>query len=141
MKEGEIKKRPQAQIRVADGAGGMAPVKDLRFDIGDWPIQLTVPADRAMDGKNLLPFLTGASKAALHDSLFWDGYEGKRAARLGRWKLVDNDGKLELFDIEADPGEKSNLAAREPDRVTQLKAAFDAWRKPLPPRIGKGGGK
>ena len=36
-----------AEIVVADGAGGMRPVVDLRFEEGEWPIQFDVPADDA----------------------------------------------------------------------------------------------
>lgn len=41
------KQKPSAQIQVADGAGGMRPVADLRFDDGEWPIGLVVPANDA----------------------------------------------------------------------------------------------
>jgi len=38
------KQKSTAQIRVADGAGGMRPVADLRFETGEWPTELVVPA-------------------------------------------------------------------------------------------------
>ena len=41
------KQKPSAQIQVADGAGGMRPVADLRFEAGEWPIELVVPAKDA----------------------------------------------------------------------------------------------
>jgi hypothetical protein len=37
------KQKPSAQIQVADGASGMRPVTDLRFEAGDWPIELVIP--------------------------------------------------------------------------------------------------
>src|SRR5690242_15046030 len=43
------KRKTQATILVADGAGGMAPVADLRFDSAAWPIHFVVPADFADD--------------------------------------------------------------------------------------------
>jgi hypothetical protein len=36
-----------AQVFVSDGAGGMRPVEDLRFEEGEWPIDLEEPPDRA----------------------------------------------------------------------------------------------
>jgi hypothetical protein len=36
-----------AQVFVADGASGMRPVDDLRFEKGEWPIDRVVPANRA----------------------------------------------------------------------------------------------
>lgn len=41
------RRKMQATVRVADGAGGMVAVDDLRFAIGEWPIHFEVPADRA----------------------------------------------------------------------------------------------
>jgi hypothetical protein len=38
--------KPKATIMVADGAGGMMRVTDLRFEKGDWPITFEVPPDR-----------------------------------------------------------------------------------------------
>ncbi len=97
------------------------------------------PAGRVHDGKDLSAALEGRPRSPVHDRLFWDGDEEKRAVRMGRWKLVDNAGKLELFDLESDPSEKADLAARQPDRVRELKAEFDRWRAEMKPRIGKGG--
>ncbi len=37
------KQKSSAQIHVADGAGGMRPVADLRFEAGEWPIELVIP--------------------------------------------------------------------------------------------------
>jgi hypothetical protein len=41
------KQKSNAQIHVADGAGGMRPVADLRFDDGQWPIELVIPGKDA----------------------------------------------------------------------------------------------
>ena len=42
-----LKQKSSAQIHVADGAGGMRQVADLRFEAGEWPIRLVVPAKDA----------------------------------------------------------------------------------------------
>lgn len=96
-----------------------------------------MPAGR--DGRNMLPVLTGKAKGPLHEALFWDGAEEKTAVRSGRWKLVNNRGKIELFDLEQDVSEKNDLAAQKPEIVAQLRQKFDAWSKTNAPRIGKGG--
>jgi hypothetical protein len=34
---------------------------------------------------------------------------------------------VQLFDLASDPQEKTDLAAKYPDKVTALKQSFDAW--------------
>lgn len=41
------KQKSSAQFHVADGAGGMRQVADLRFETGEWPIELVVSAKHA----------------------------------------------------------------------------------------------
>jgi hypothetical protein len=38
------KQKSGARVHVADGAGGMRQVTDLRFEAGEWPIEVIVPA-------------------------------------------------------------------------------------------------
>ncbi len=97
----------------------------------------TLPGDRAYDGRNLLNAVTGQSASPLHSELFWDGDEGKTAVRSGRFKLVDNSGKKELFDLEKDPGEKNDLATVMPEVVARLSASFTRWRGDMAPRIAR----
>lgn len=56
------------------------------------------------------------------------------AVREGRWKALTNadGGRVELFDLGADPGEARDLAADRPEVAGRLKAAALAWRKTLP---------
>ena len=53
--------------------------------------------------------------------------------RAGRWKLLEffEDGRLELYDLESDPGEERDLAAEQPERVNQLHAEMRRWREAL----------
>ena len=89
-----------------------------------------------------LPPLDGQSQwgmiqdPALHGGreslLYWHGREGFQAIRMGRWKLfpVGSHASLEeggpdgqkpaLFDLEQDPGERINLAAKYPQRVEHM---------------------
>jgi arylsulfatase A-like enzyme len=94
-----------------------------------------LPPGRTYDGKNLLPYLTGKTPGPIHEWLFWDGDEGRRAVRHLRWKLVDNNGKVQLFDLEADVSEKNDISAKHPEMVQRLRAALEEWRKKNAPRI------
>ena len=61
--------------------------------------------------------------------LAWE-HEGNRAIREGRWKLVARgDGGWELYDIEADPVELTDLAGKNPDRVKSLSAKWHEWAR------------
>jgi len=91
------------------------------------------------EGRNLLPVLTGQAKGPVHEALFWDGAEEKTAVRSGRWKLVNNRGKIELFDLAQDVSEKNDLAAQKPEIVARLRRQFEEWSRANAPRIGKGG--
>jgi hypothetical protein len=41
------KQKSSVEIHITDGAGGMRPVSDLRFETAEWPIELVVPAKDA----------------------------------------------------------------------------------------------
>ncbi len=96
---------------------------------------IALPSGRHYDGKSLLPLLSGNSEAPLHEALFWDADEPKRAVRMGDWKLVDNGGAPQLYNLAEDVSEKNDLAAKHPDKVPQLQARFSAWRRQMKPRI------
>lgn len=90
------------------------------------------------DGVSLRAVLGGATPVSR--TFFWHyphyggqgGFPGG-AMREGNWKLIEwyEDGGLELFDLNADPGERHNLAGAQPATVQELHAKFVAWRKEL----------
>ena len=62
-----------------------------------------------------------------------------RWIRSGNFKLIVPSGKsawgdylseTALFDVVADPDEKTNLAARQPDMVKLMRTQLDAWWTP-----------
>jgi arylsulfatase A-like enzyme len=75
----------------------------------------------AFDGKDL------KRKAPI----FWE-HIGGRAVRDGKWKLVSLRGApddWELYDIEADRTEMNNVAAKHPQIVERMAAAWHVWSK------------
>src|SRR5262249_50090424 len=83
-------------------------------------VQITPP-----EGKSLLPAF--ANGPVERDYLAWE-HERNRAVRAGKWKLVaTRGGAWELYDLDADRNELTDLAAKHPDRVKELAAKWDAW--------------
>ena len=94
----------------------------------------TLPADRIIDGVNLLPFLGADAKLQPPRPLFWrDG--PYRAVQDQGWKLIvsERPKKDWLFDLAADPTEKLNLAAQQPQQLARLKALLQAHHAQMPP--------
>ena len=56
-----------------------------------------------------------------------------------RWHLVSPDGgrepKWQLFDVPADPGEKTDVAAANLDVVASLARSYDAWWRDVQPML------
>ena len=122
--------------RLPAGVAYDAPVSSL--DIFATALALAgvpAPSEKKPDGVNLIPYLSGESKATPHDRLFWRTDGGKaRAVREGRWKLVRLEGKpAELYDLDADLGETSDVAAREPQVARQLAERIEVWDGELIP--------
>ncbi|MEZ5326535.1 MAG: sulfatase-like hydrolase/transferase [Verrucomicrobiales bacterium] len=82
-----------------------------------------------LEGISLVSVVTGEAGAGTNDErvLCWE-HEGNRAVRRGRWKLVaSNKDRWELYDLEADRTEQTNLATAEPDVVAELRSLYEAW--------------
>ena len=55
------------------------------------------------------------------------------ALRQGKWKLHEyfEDGRLELYDLSSDIGERKNLAASHPEKAAELLKQLKQWRTEL----------
>jgi arylsulfatase A-like enzyme len=110
---------------------------------------ITAPAN--LDGVNLLPYVLGKADGVPHPQLCWlfnDHKEWRipgrdtnlarplRAIREGNFKLVmEGDNAPELYDLAADPGEATNLAAGHPERVARMKRDYGMWREQMKPQV------
>jgi arylsulfatase A-like enzyme len=118
-------KWPNALPRGVENAGPVAGI-DI-FATAAAAAGAPLPADRVIDGVDLLPFATGARTGRPHEVLFWrSGHY--RVVRAGDWKLQLSERPKQawLFDLANDPTERTNLAEREPARVAELTKRLDA---------------
>ncbi len=95
---------------------------------------VTLPADRPIDGINLLPHARGEAQGAEREALFWRSH-GLKVVLAEGWKLQvdERQDKRWLFDLASDPTERRDLADREPDRVASLQARLDRHDRELGP--------
>ncbi|CAN0014612.1 unnamed protein product, partial [Chrysoparadoxa australica] len=97
-----------------------------------------LPSDRKFDGKSLVPLILGEQDGPLHESLFWDGDEDKWAVREGDFKLVkNNQGKIELYNLAKDIGEKNDIISEHTELADRLKNRYDEWRAEMKSPMGK----
>ncbi len=94
-----------------------------------------VPADRKIDGKDIWPLLAGRTKESPHEALFYFNGNRLEAVRCGPWKLAIAPQALctpnaqpvkhtgpRLYNLDADIGEKIDVAAEHPQIVKRLQA-------------------
>ena len=104
-----------------------------------------IPVPGHFQGISLVPMIQGSSRTERR--IFSEGVVHHKKAYWpvividGAWKYhFDSKGTSpdELYDLESDPGETVNLAAKEPDLVERLKGiAEDYLDKAPPPKIEK----
>ena len=111
-----------------------------------------------LDGTSVTPLLFGDGgpvQGQARKPLYWHfpGYLGSGkdvwrttpggSIRSGDWKLIEffETGKSELYNLKDDIGEKTDLAAKQPERAKELRDALAAWRKsvnaPMPAKREK----
>jgi arylsulfatase A len=115
-----------------------------------------------IDGRDIWPLITNRRAAAPHDALYFYWGTELHAIRSGKWKLhlphpyqsleaPGHDGmpgkyvrlqlELSLFDLERDPQEATNVAARNPSVVSRLMDLAERARDDLGDSLTKRAGK
>ncbi len=94
----------------------------------------TVDPAWKLDGVDILPFVKGENSGRPHSTLYWR-IDGMWAIRQGDMKLVcaEKGRATELFDLAADTGEQTNIAAAQPAKVAELQRLWDEWNTSLVP--------
>jgi arylsulfatase A len=113
-----------------------------------WDVMPTVAeitgteAPEGIDGISFAPTLLGRADAQRkHAYLYWEfpSYGGQQAVRIGPWKGVrqnmlrrnnEDPLKVELYNLEDDPGETNDVADMHPDLVAKLRRIMREGRMP-----------
>jgi arylsulfatase A-like enzyme len=104
-------------------------------------------ADQTLDGVSFLPVLKQPRAALAREAIYWHfpGYlqsyvhpKGWRttpvgAIHAGDFKLLEffEEGRVELYNVRQDIGEKNNLAGKQPKKTRELREKLAAWRKEI----------
>lgn len=92
-----------------------------------------VPVPAHLDGLSFRGLLAG-THAPRHDHLVWNRPRKMQAIRRGRWKLIrfaphiagaGPEGRVELYDLSADPGERHDVAATRIELADELMLVLD----------------
>lgn len=134
-------------IRTGDGQTGTTDVLAIGTDFYPTLLDLCGIAsrpDQHVDGKSLAPVLTSnptaQSEADLEllnkRTLYWhyphygnQGGDPSSIIRKGDWKLISylEEDKVELYNVDDDIGEQTNVASAHPEKVTTMKAELKRW--------------
>lgn len=140
-------------------AGGLSGGKRFAGRIGYIDVLPTLLAAAGvkppgnLDGINFLPALRGENQLPARPwfSYIHQSEDAHASVHEGRWKLVAHGDffaaepaiapALELYDLEADPGEQTDVAAKHPDVVARLHKRlreFGTWQQPGVGQYGEG---
>lgn len=98
------------------------------------------PNAQKVDGISITSLLKNPSQRQLERTFYWyypldkPHFLGGRSAgsiRKGDWKMIRffDDNTTELYNLKEDEGESANLAPRKPDKVRELTAEYEKWRR------------
>ncbi len=112
-------------------AVGLADVVPTVLDL------LGIVAPPGLQGESLLPLIRGRRSGESRPLFFTSRASGTMALRDGRWKLIytPRTGDAELYDLEADPGERHDLSLAATDRTQESIERLLAWYRAAPRRF------
>jgi len=97
-----------------------------------------VSSKHETDGVSFMPEILGNEGQQDHEFLYWEfpSYGGQQAIRYGKWKGVrkglfkDLSAPLELYDLENDIGETTDLADQHPEIINTMDSLMKVSRFP-----------
>lgn len=116
---------------ITKGTGHIIDLAPTFYELAkaNYPKQFAGNTINPLPGKSLIPVLFDAKPTIDRgEPLFWER-AGNRAVRKGQWKIVSTFPKYEweLYNIEKDAGETTNLANEHPEIVDELSVDYFKW--------------
>jgi arylsulfatase A-like enzyme len=108
--------------------------------------ELPLRPEQHIDGLSLVSLLRGTGTPK-REAIYWhyphyhgSGNRPSGAIRAGDCKLIEwyEDGRVELYNLREDRGEKNDLAAKMPDKTDELRRRLHAWRREVGARMPEG---
>ena len=97
---------------------------------------LDLPTGRFLDGRDPTAALAGRTPSP-RNYLYWSLGSSSAAIRMGRYKLLhekqSTNQDWQIFDLETDIGETSNLRSAKPKLAEHLMAEYERWEKDVKP--------
>ncbi len=96
---------------------------DLMASLADI-VGVSLPKNAGEDSFSLFPLLKGGDKP-IRKTAVSTSAQGFPAFRVGKWKYISTNQKEQLFDLESDLEEVTDLASKEPDRVAAMQRRLE----------------
>ena len=90
------------------------------------------PDGPPLDGKDFSPLLHGTSaRDTIREQQCWIWHDCD-VIRTKQWKMIRRPHTYELYDLQTDPSETTDVADAHPDLVRQMASRLDAWAASIP---------
>lgn len=132
---------PAGNLRPAGDVAELTECQDILPTLVDL-CGLKKPAGAKFDGISLASLLRGRTER-LADRMLVVQFsrmnhpaptKGDACVMWGRWRLVQDK---ELYDVQADPGQKRNVLAEHPEVVAKMRARYERWWAGVAPRLNE----
>jgi len=128
---------PGGRLRAPADIDALTQMQDLLPTLIDL-CGLRLPSAARFDGTSLAPLLRGENRrlsgrmlVVQSTTVTWPR-KWEAALMWDKWRLVKGE---ELYNIASDPGQKSDVAAQNPEIVQRMKAHYERWWSEVEPRI------
>jgi arylsulfatase A len=147
--EGGVRVPLIAYIPGITKAGSICKEAVLTIDIYPTFLELAgirghLPHSGDVDGLSLVPLAKDPEKQLNRQAVYWHfphyhpgGATPYSAVRMGDYKLIEffEDGRLELYNLKKDIGEKDELSSSHPEKVQELFGHLKSWRDQVDAQI------